>query len=108
MKERLRKAASKGFINATDCADYLVKRGMPFREAYKIVGTLVAYCIDNNKTLEDLSIDEYKEISEVFENDIYSAIDLSVCVNGRRVYGGPAASQVTLQIEKLDKFISEV
>ena len=104
----LRISASKGFINATDCADYLVKKGIPFRDAYKAVGSLVAYCIDNNKTLETLSLDEYKNIHPSFETDIYEAIDLQNCVNNRKVIGGPAEESVNRQIKSLEIFIGEV
>ena len=104
----LRVSASKGFINATDCADYLVKKGIPFRDAYKAVGSLVAYCIDNSKTLEILSLDEYKTIHPVFSDDIYEAIDLQNCVNNRKVIGGPAEESVSRQIKSLENFIGEV
>ena len=98
-KENMRKAAAEGFINATDCADYLTVKGVPFRDAYKIVGNLVKYCIDNNTTLENLDISIYKKFSEVFDKDIYDAIDLVNCVNKRNVLGGPAAEQVMKEIE---------
>ena len=105
-RDRLRSAASTGFINATDCADYMVKKGLPFRTAYKIVGRLVAYCIENGKTLETLTLDEYKAMSDVFEEDVYKAIDLDVCVRGRSCYGGPAPESVLKQIEIAQKFIT--
>ena len=97
-KTNMRKAALKGFINATDCADYLVKKGIPFREAYKITGNLVAYCIDNDKDLESLTIEEYRNMNEIFENDVYEAIDLQNCVMNRNVIGGPAPEQVKKRI----------
>ena len=75
-REGMKKAALKGFINATDCADYLVKKGLPFREAYKITGEIVAYCIEKEKTLEDLLIEEYQQFNSNFDKDIYDAIDL--------------------------------
>lgn len=103
----MREAASRGFINATDCADYLVKKGMPFRSAYKLVGNLVAYCIAHHKTLETLTMDEYHAISPVFEDDVYNAIDLETCVAGRKAYGGPALQSVKHQIELLNCFITE-
>ena len=106
--EIMRKSAAKGFINATDCADYLVKHGLPFRDAYKVVGTLVARCIELDTTLEDLPLDEYKELSPVFENDVYDAIDLDTCVNGRKVTGGPARESVEAQLKVLDEFILSV
>ena len=104
--QNLRNAASFGFINATDCADYLVKKGVPFREAYKIVGGLVAICIENNKSFETLSLDEYKGVSDVFENDVYDYIDLDVCVKERSVDGGPAPQQTQKQIEDLCLFLN--
>ena len=105
-KEKMREAASAGFINATDCADYLVKKGMPFRSAYKIIGQIVAYCIANKKTLETMTIDEYKNFSEIFDFDVYTAIDLTNCVNGRSCYGGPSPDSVKKQIENLKKKLS--
>ena len=98
LKDNMRKAAAKGFINATDCADYLVKKGLPFRDAYKITGELVAICIDQDKTLETLELATYKQVCETFEEDIYEAIDLLTCVNGRDTLGGPSAKSVTAQI----------
>lgn len=98
-KENMRAAAAKGFINATDCADYLVYKGLPFRDAYKAVGTLVALCIDKGETLETLPIDEYKAICDTFDNDIYEAISLDNCVMRRTVKGGPAPECVKAEIE---------
>ncbi len=105
--DRLRKAAAKGFINATDCADYLVKKGMPFRDAYKVSGTLVRYCVDNDKTLEDLTLDEYKAVCDLFDDGVYEAINLENCVNGRKVHGGPAKESVLYQISLVDKFLED-
>lgn len=99
LKDNMRKAAAKGFINATDCADYLVKKGMAFRDAYKITGELVAYCITNDKTLETLSIEEYAQKSSMFSDDIYTAISLDTCVNERNVLGGPSSESVLRQVE---------
>ena len=104
-KDNLRRAAAKGFINATDCADYLVKKGMPFRSAYKIIGQIVAYCIDNSKTLEEMSVEEYKSFSDVFGADVYDYINLDTCVNGRKCYGGPAPEAVAVQIANMRKFL---
>ena len=101
LKGNMRKAAAKGFINATDCADYLVKKGMPFRDAYKITGTLVARCIELDTTLEDLDIKEYKKLTDVFDVDVYKAINLETCVMQRNVDGGPAPEAVARQIEQL-------
>ncbi|MBR6534114.1 MAG: argininosuccinate lyase [Clostridia bacterium] len=103
----MHKAAEGGYINATDCADYLAKRGIPFRDAYKITGGLVGYCIENGKTLNSLTLDEYKEFSPVFENDVYTALDLSTCVSDRRSAGGPAPECVKAQIQSLKDFISD-
>lgn len=103
----MRRSAAKGFINATDCADYLVKKGLPFRDAYKAVGTLVARCIELDTTLEQLSMDEYKQICPIFDNDVYDAIDLDTCVNGRKVTGGPAKESVNKQLEILKSFLNE-
>ncbi len=104
--DRLRKAAAKGFINATDCADYLVKKGMPFRDAYKVSGTLVALCIDRDKTLEELTLDEFHEVCDLFDEGVYEAIDLSNCVNGRKVRGGPAKESVLFQIGLCEAFLT--
>ena len=94
----MRRAAAKGFINATDCADYLTKKGMPFRDAYKLTGCMVSDCIAKDKTLEELTLDEFKGYSALFENDIYDAIDLIKCCEGRTSYGGPSEASVNNQI----------
>lgn len=99
LKENMRQAAAKGFINATDCADYLVKKGMAFRDAYQITGKLVALCIEKNTTLEALDLASYQALSDLFSEDIYQAIDLVTCVNERKVAGGPAKSAVEQQIK---------
>ena len=98
-KENMRNAAARGFINATDCADYLVKKGMPFRDAYKITGGLVAECIAKNTDLEHLPLESYREKTELFTDDVYNAISLDTCVRERRSYGGPAPENVKAQIE---------
>ena len=104
--QAMRRAAAQGFINATDCADYLVKRGMAFRDAYKVSGKLVAYCIKENTTLEELPLDVFKEFSDAFAEDVYDAIDLDNCVNRRTAYGGPSPESVKHQIEILKEFIA--
>lgn len=104
----LRDAVSKGFINATDCADYMVKKGIPFRSAYKVVGQLVAYCIEHAKTLETLTLEEYQAANSIFENDVYAAIDPDICVAGRACYGGPAPESVKAQIESMRNFLKEI
>lgn len=88
--QNMRKAAAGGFINATDCADYLVKKGLPFRDAYKATGSLVALCIEKGETLETLPIEEYKKICDTFDEGVYEAISLEKCVKERSPYGGPA------------------
>ena len=98
-KDKMRAAAAGGFINATDCADYLVKKGMPFRDAYKISGRLVAECIDKGLTLETLPLESYRELSGLFSEDIYDAISLETCVKERSSFGGPSPESVIRQIE---------
>ena len=104
-KENMKKAALKGFINATDCADYLTKKGKPFRDAYKTVGELVAYCVKEDKALTDLSIEEFNKFSNVFKDDVYTALDLTTCVKERKVPGGPAPEEVLRQINIIKSFI---
>ena len=99
LPENMRAAAAKGFINATDCADYLTKKGMPFRDAYKLTGAMVSDCIAAGKTLEQLTPDEFKAYSPLFEADVYTAIDLLTCCEGRSSYGGPSQASVRAQIE---------
>ncbi|MCI8497523.1 MAG: argininosuccinate lyase [Clostridiales bacterium] len=94
LPQNMRKAAAGGFINATDCADYLVVKGLPFRDAYKITGTLVARCIELDTTLEELSLKEYRAVCETFDEDVYDAISLDRCVAQRKVFGGPAPENV--------------
>ena len=92
------KAAQEGFINATDLADYIAKKGMPFRSAYKLVGQIVRYCIENNKVLEDMSIEEYRNFSPVFDEELYEDISLEACVAKRCSTGGTAPSSLERQI----------
>ncbi len=99
LSENMRQAAAKGFINATDCADYLVKKGLPFRDAYKITGTLVKRCIELGVTLETLPLNEYKKLSDSFDEDVYKAISLETCVNERKSQGGPSPDSVKAQID---------
>ena len=107
-RDNMRKAASRGFINATDCADYLTKKGVPFRDAYKTVGRLVNQCIKADETLETMTMRDFAAISNKFGDDVYDALDLRTCVAERKVIGGPAPQEVTRQIDKIDKFIAEV
>ncbi len=99
LKDNMLKAAQKGFINATDLADYLTKKGLPFRSAYKISGQIVFECIEKNLTLETLSLEEYKAHSDLFESDVYTAIDLKVCVEKRTSKGGTSAASLKEQID---------
>jgi len=105
--KNMRKAALKGFINATDCADYLVKKGIPFRDAYRIVGRLVSMCIKLDEDLEGLTLKDFRAISDAFSDDVYQALTLSTCVAGRNVPGGPAAPAVKAQMDSLGAFIEE-
>ena len=99
------RAAAGGFINATDCADYLVKKGLPFREAYMIVGRLVNLCIKTGDTLDTLTLRDFRAISGLFDTDVYQALALKTCVNGRKVYGGPAKESVEKQIALIQEFV---
>ncbi|MBO5129691.1 MAG: argininosuccinate lyase [Oscillospiraceae bacterium] len=103
----MKKAAQKGFINATDLADYLVKKGMPFRSAYKISGSLVAQCIQNDTVLEDLPLETYKAHSDLFEEDLYQEIDLLTCVEKRISEGGTSVASVEAQIAWVRSQINE-
>ena len=107
LKDNMRAAAAKGFINATDCADYLVKKGLPFRDAYKITGQLVALCIDTDKTLETLELSEYQAVCDVFDEDVYKAISLETCLGERKAVGGPSPSSVEKQISRVRLLIHE-
>ena len=104
--DNMRKAAGKGFINATDCADYLTKKGMPFRDAYTVTGHLVAACTAQGKTLEELTLEELKAVSDLFEEDVYDAINLENCMALRNSYGGPAVSETTRQIGAIEAFVA--
>ena len=106
LKDNMYLAAQKGFINATDLADYLVKKGMPFRTAYKIVGQTVGECIEKNKVLETLTLDEYKAHSELFEEDLYHDISLETCIATRISAGSTGYESVKKQIEFVTEFIN--
>ena len=101
----MQKAAAGGFINATDCADYLVKKGLPFRDAYMIVGRLVHMCIKTGETLDTLPLKDFQSVSGAFGPDVYQALELKTCVGGRKVYGGPAPDSVKTQIEHIKEFV---
>lgn len=101
LPENMRKAAAAGFINATDCADYLVGKGLPFRDAYKATGTLVSRCIAEGLTLETLPLAAYREVCPLFDEDVFAFISLERCAASRRVYGGPAPENVLAQIARV-------
>ena len=103
--KNMQKAAAGGFINATDCADYLVKKGLPFRDAYMIVGRLVHMCIKTGETLDTLPLKDFQSVSGAFGPDVYQALELKTCVGGRKVYGGPAPDSVKTQIEHIQQFV---
>ncbi len=106
LKKNMRNAASKGFINATDCADYLVKKGIPFRKAYKIVGQIVSFCIENDITLEEMQIEDYKKFDNNFDKDIYNEISLEKCVINRNIIGGPSPIQVSKRITEVKEILN--
>ena len=106
LKENMYKASQKGFINATDLADYMVKKGLPFRSAYKTVGEIVSKCVKEDKVLEDLSLEEYKAFNQVFEKDLYSEISLKTCVEKRNSEGGTSPKAIAKQIEIIKDFIT--
>lgn len=105
--ENMEQAALGGFINATDCADYLTKKGVPFRDAYKCIGELVAWCIDHSCALNDVPLAKLQTFHPLFEEDVYEAIDLQRCIKERKVPGGPAPEAVKVQIEALKQFIGK-
>ncbi len=107
LKDNMKKAAAKGFINATDCADYLVRKGIAFRDAYKVTGQLVAVCIDTDNTLDSLPLSVYQQYCDAFGEDIYDAIDMTRCVMDRSVAGGPSPKSVELQIAQVRGQLAE-
>lgn len=107
-KENMYKAAQGGFTNATDIADYLVKKGVPFRNAHEIIGRMVLYCIEHNKVIDELSMDEFKGFSGFIENDVYNEISLEKCVSGRNLPGGPARESVEAAIAEGHSFLSNM
>jgi len=107
-KDKMREAAAKGFINATDCADYLTKKGMPFRDAYKVTGQLVGYCVEHGITLEELPADVFQSYSDLFAEDVYEAINLMTCLKARGVIGGPAPDVESANITRVKKKAGEL
>ena len=106
--EKMVKSARGGFTNATDAADYLVKKNVPFRDAHEIVGRLVLYGIENNKALDDFTLEEFKNISEAFDNDIYDAISLKTCVEKRNTKGAPGLKAINDEIEASRKLLESL
>ena len=107
LKDNMRAAAAKGFINATDCADYLVGKGLPFRDAYKATGELVAQCIDRGLTLETLPLEDYRAVCDLFDQEVYHKINLDTCVATRISEGGPCPESVEQQIGKVQAFLDK-
>ena len=107
LPQNMRKAAAGGFINATDCADYLVKKGLPFRDAYKATGELVAKCIEMGLTLETLPLDEYKKICDVFDEGVYEAIGLEKCAYERSPVGGPSPVNVRQECKRVKEILEK-
>ena len=106
-KERMGDSARHGFTNATDAADYLVKRGVPFRDAHTMVGRLVLLCIEKNIALDELPLEEYQKISSVFDKDIYDAISLETCVNKRTTKGAPGHAAMAEAIKLYKTYLEE-
>ena len=107
-KNNMKRSAMLGFTNATDAADYLVKKGMPFRDAHSVIGRLVLYCIDKNCAIDDLGIEELKSFSELFDNDIYEEISLETCVNKRLTIGAPSLKCMSEIVKLNDEFINNL
>ncbi|MCQ2458726.1 MAG: argininosuccinate lyase, partial [Clostridia bacterium] len=102
-RDVMEKGASGGFTNATDCADYLVKKGVPFRDAHKVVGELVAHCLNENKALLDLTLDELKRFHPAFEQDVFDDLSMISCVEKRRIPGAPAPDMVEAAIAEAEE-----
>jgi argininosuccinate lyase len=107
LKENMFSASKKGFINATDLADYLTKRGIPFRSAYKIVGTIVGKCVKEGKTLDEIPLDEYKSFSDVFDSDLYDEISLETCIRKRISKGSTGYDSVSEQIKYVEGLLKD-
>lgn len=107
-KENLYRGASGGFTVATDCADYLVKKGMPFRDAHSVIGQLVIFCGENDKKLDELTVNEYKQFSELFESDILNAVKLENVVNSRKIIGAPSEKAVKIEIKKMSRALNNI
>jgi argininosuccinate lyase len=106
-KEQMRQAVNQDFSNATDIADFLVGKGLPFRQAHEVIGKTVLYCIEQNKYLLDLTLDEFKQFSSLFDDRIYAVLQPEQVVNARNVYGGTAKEQVEAAISRADAQLAE-
>jgi argininosuccinate lyase len=106
-EKEILESMKKGFLNATDVADYLAKNGMPFREAHKVVGQIVSYCEQKNIAIDDMKFEEYLEFSNIFKEDVLEAITIENCVNNRNSYGGTSIKNVLMQLELAEKFLSD-
>ncbi|MBQ1924124.1 MAG: argininosuccinate lyase, partial [Lachnospiraceae bacterium] len=107
-KDVMEKSAARGFTNATDAADYLVVKGVPFRDAHGIIGRVVLYCIEQGRAIEELSLDELRSFSEAFGEDIYEAVSLKTCVDKRLTLGGPAPQVMKAVIENRKEWLATV
>ena len=106
-KANMEASAKRGFTNATDAADYLVKHGMPFRDAHRVIGEMVLFCLDRNISLLDLTLEEFKNFSEIFDEDIYDAISLETCVDARLTKGAPGPARMKEAIAEYEKYLAE-
>ena len=106
-KENMKKACENGFLNATDLADFLAKKGVPFRDAHKILGEMVYYCIEHKKELKDLSLNELKEFSNVFNDEVFHVLDIENCVKSRNVVGGPSPLEMQKVLDSLSLYIKD-
>lgn len=104
-KEKMEESAKGGFTNATDAADYLVRHGMPFRDAHSIIGQIVLFCIEKKISLEDMTLEEFQAISPVFASDIYEAISLKTCVEKRNTIGGPGKEAMKQVIKRNEEYL---
>ncbi|OPX43090.1 argininosuccinate lyase 1 [Ruminiclostridium hungatei] len=107
-KANMYKAAQGGFTNATDIADYLVKKGIPFRSAHEIIGKMVLYCIDKNKAIDEMTMEEFKSFSDKIQEDVYTEISLEKCVSGRSLPGGPAAETVLKAVQEGREYLASL
>lgn len=107
-KSTMLQAAKGGFTNATDAADWLVKQGVPFRDAHAIIGRMVLYCLEKHKSIEDLTMDEFHQLSPIFNESVYDAIGVEQCVAARKVIGGPSKDSVQRHIDLNDYYLKSI